>query len=145
MKRLNRHVLPVVLGGLLLFSAGRMTSAIDLGDILKVGGIGFLVKQFAKPLNDFVNTLMMNHGAENKDATKVVPILSLGKGGYVGAAQVIGKKVDVDRVEAVAQVEGDFSGRRFRVKGLIPIDTEKATSFHRVYNVGVSAVIDVKI
>lgn len=145
MQHRKRRLALVCLAGALALSVGRITSALDIGDILKVGGIGFIVQQFAKPLNDFINTLMLKNNVENKDTTKVVPILSLGKGGYVGAAQVIGKEEDVAKVNAVAQIEGDFSGRKFRVKALVPIDSEKLSSFHRVYGVGISAVIDVKI
>jgi len=92
-----------------------------------------------------VNTLMMNNKAENKDATKVVPIITLGSGGYVGAAQVIGDKAKVDQVESVIQIEGNFSGRKFRLKGLVPSDSVNPVKFHRVYGVGISAVIDIKI
>lgn len=119
--------------------------AFGLGDILKVGGIGVIISKFAGPLNNFINTLTMQHGAGNDYATKVVPILSFGSGGYVGAAQVTGSQELVDRVQAVVQLEGSFNGSQFRVKALIPIDSKNAVKFSRVQGVGVSAMIDVKI
>lgn len=121
------------------------TNAFSVGDILKVGGIGFLVDKFAAPLNNFVNTLTFKHGGSHDYATKVVPIVTLGSGGYIGAAQVIGPQELVDKTQAVLQVEGNFNGKQFRVKALIPIDSKNPVNFSRVNGVGLSAVIDVKI
>ena len=122
--------------------------AINLGDILKVGGIGILVDRFAPQLNSFINTLMMQHKAAPEFATKVVPILTvgvLGNSGYIGAAQVMGPQNLVNKVQAVVQVESSFNGNMFRVKGLIPIDSKIPVNFSRVSGVGVSAMIDVRI
>ena len=122
--------------------------AIDLGSIIKVAGIGFLVDQFGPQLNSFINTLMAQHNATPEFATKVVPILTvgvLGNSGYIGAAQVMGPQNLVDRVQAVVQVESSFNGNMFRVKGLIPIDSKIPVNFTRVSGVGVSAMIDVRI
>ena len=122
--------------------------AIDLGSIIKVAGIGFLVDQFGPQLNSFINTLMAQHNATPEFATKVVPILTvgvLGNSGYIGAAQVMGPQNLVDKVQAVVQVESSFNGNMFRVKGLIPIDSKIPVNFTRVSGVGVSAMIDVRI
>ena len=119
-------------------------NAFGLGDVVKVGGIGFLVDRFAGPLNSFINTLLMRNKAEVGYATKVVPILSFGSGGYIGAAQIMGPQDAVDETQAVIQIEGDFNGN-FRVKALVPIDSKNPVNFTRVNGVGLSAVIDVKI
>lgn len=120
------------------------TTAIDLGDILKTGAIGAAVDAFANPLNKFINTVASNKKVQNREMTKVVPIISLGSGGYVGAAQVIGRARLLDKVKAVAQIEADFHS--FRAKVLIPVTSKKPLKdLKRVYGVGVSAVIDVKI
>lgn len=119
-------------------------NAFGLGDVVKVGGIGFLVDRFAGPLNNFINTLLMRNKAEVTYATKVVPILSFGSGGYIGAAQVMGPQELVDETQAVIQIEGDFNGN-FRVKALVPINSKNPVNFTRVNGVGLSAVIDVKI
>lgn len=139
-----------VIIGLLVFcllsvAAVPVTQAFGFGDILKVGGIAIVVDKFAGPLNNFINTLMVKHGAESGYATKVVPIITFGSGGYVGAVQVTGPQELVDQTEAVIQIEGNFNGSQFRVKGLIPIDSKNPTNFSRVQGVGVSAIIDVRI
>ncbi len=136
--------------GLLVFCLASVaaipaTQAFGLGDILKVGGIAIVIDKFAGPLNNFINTLTAKHGAGSDYATKVVPILTFGSGGYIGAAQVIGPQDLVDRTEAVVQIEGNFNGNQFRVKALIPIDSKNPVNFSRVNGVGVSAVIDVRI
>ncbi len=136
--------------GLLVFclislAAVPITQAFGLGDILKVGGIAIIIDKFAGPLNNFINTLTFKHGAGSDYATKVVPILTFGSGGYVGAAQVIGSQDLVDQTAAVIQIEGNFNGDQFRVKALIPINSKNPVNFSRVQGVGVSAVIDVQI
>jgi len=139
-----------VIVGLLMFcllsvAAVPMTQAFGLGDILKVGGISILIDKFSGQLNSFVNTLTFKHGAGSDYATKVVPILSFGNGGYIGAAQVIGSQELVNKTQAVVQIEGDFAGNQFRVKALVPIDSKNPVNFSRVNGVGVSAIIDVRI
>ncbi len=122
-----------------------MTSAFGLDSILKVGGIGFLVDRFANPLNNFINTLMAKNNAGTSYATKVVPIVTVGSKSYIGAAQVTGSEDLVEKTQAVLQLEGNFNGSTFRVKGLIPIDSKNPLNFSRVQGVGISAIIDVKI
>lgn len=138
-------VIGVLLVCLLFVSAVPAAQAFSIGDIFKVGGIGLLIDQFAKPLNNFINTITFKHGAGHDYATKVVPILSFGNGGHVGAAQVMGSQELIDKTQAVIQVEDDFSGKKFRVKVLIPIDSKNPINFSRVQGVGVSAIIDIKI
>lgn len=124
-------------------------SAIDLGDILKEGAIivggGALVTAVAGPINDFINTVTFNRGVKADGFTKVVPIVSLGNGAHIGAAQVGGtSKASVDKTQAVAQLETDFKG--IRVKVLIPIDSvNPLKQFKRVQGIGVTAIIDAKI
>ncbi|MEA3284086.1 MAG: hypothetical protein U9Q00_03790 [Synergistota bacterium] len=125
-------------------------SAIDLGDVLKdVAGVavgGFVIDKVAGPINDFINTVTFNKGAKVEGHTKVVPIVSLGSGTRIGAAQVAGPKKDgVARVKAVASLETSFRDR-FRIKILVPVDSVNPLQrFVRVQGVGVSAVIDYKL
>lgn len=126
-------------------AAMQTTQASILGGILKAGGISILVDQFAGPLNNFINTLTAKHAVSSDYATKVVPVIVVGSGTYAGAAQVTGPQNLVDSTKAVLQIEGNFSGDKFRVKALIPIDSKNPTSFNRVQGVGVSAQIDVKV
>lgn len=141
----KRVVISMLLLCLLSVTAIPVTQAFGLGDILKVGGISILIDKFSEPLNKFINTLTFKHGAGTDYATKVVPILTLGSGGYIGAAQVTGSQELIDKTQAVVQIEGNFNGSQFRVKALVPIDSKNPVNFSRVNGVGVSAVIDVSI
>ena len=141
----KRLIVGMLLVSLLFVTATPVTQAFGFGDIFKVGGISVLISKFSTPLNNFINQLTFKNGVGNDYATKVVPILSFGNGGYVGAAQVMGPQELVDKTEAVMQIEGNFSGNQFRVKALVPVDTKNVTSFNRINGVGVSAIIDIKI
>lgn len=131
----------LVLGTVMIGSAA---SAIDLGPLLGVVGGGLLVDAVAGPLNDFINTVTLNKGVGAKESTKVVPIVSVGSGTRIGAAQVAGPKNTVDKTKAVAQIETSFQG--VRIKILIPIDAlNPLERFRRVQGVGVSAIVDLKL
>ncbi|MCC6485700.1 MAG: hypothetical protein IT209_12735 [Armatimonadetes bacterium] len=119
--------------------------ALDLGSVIKVGGIGFLVKQFGPDINKAINAAFGKKSFDPYDATKVVPIISLGNGGYVGAAQVQGPARAIDEVQAVGQIEVAFGNKSFRIKALVPVDSLNPTKVSRVKGTGVSAVIDVRI
>lgn len=122
------------------------TYAIDLGDIIKVGGIAVIVDQFGPQINDFINKLTANKDLGTTEATAVVPILTLGSGGYVGAVQVIGSKENVEKCKAVVQVEGNaVFGKNIRVKALVPVGSKTTSNIKRIYGVGVSAIIDIRI
>jgi hypothetical protein len=134
--------------GILIFGVPATTAyAIKLGDVLKTGGIAFIVKELGPEINKAINTLLMNRKVEVRDATKVVPIISGGKGTYVGAAQVTGPEEMVKKVQFVAQVETEFA--KVRLKALIPISTGRDTKSDkleasRVAGVGISAIIDLR-
>jgi hypothetical protein len=138
------RVLSVVLMVCLLFATLAAVNAwsIRLGDIIKVGGVAFLVSQYGGQIDKFINNALGERQAAVQGATKVVPILSLGGGGYIGAAQVVGNPENVKRVKAVFQVEGNFGSVRAQV--LLPMETEKGSP-DRAKGVGVSAVIEFKI
>jgi hypothetical protein len=118
--------------------------ALDLGNVVKVLGIGFVVNQYGGEIDSFLTKALNEREAAAKGATKVVPILSLGGGGYIGAAQVVGNPENVQRVKAVFQLEGKFGSARARV--LVPTTTDKVSGNpDRAKGVGVSAVIEFKI
>lgn len=138
-----------------VFAAGVVAPAVaqvSIGSLVKLFGIGYVVKQFGPQINNAINTLMLNNKAANREMTKVVPILSVGVGvaapggSYIGAAQVQGPKAAVDRVQAVAQIEGSFSDI-VRLRGLVPVDSLNPLpgNLHRVYGVGVSALVDFRL
>lgn len=117
-----------------------------VGDILKGAGIVLLINQFGDELNKFINKMTINKGVGVEDRTKVVPIISVGQGGYAGAAQVSGPAHLVDKVKAVAQLEANMSGKTFRIKVLVPVESQDVVKdIKRVSGVGVSAVIDVRL
>lgn len=139
----------VLLIALLCLASPGTAGAIDLGDILKKGALivggGAVVKAIAGPVDEFINTVTFNKGAKLEGHTKVVPIVSMGDGTHIGAAQVGGNsKAAVEKTQAVAQIEASFKG--IRIKILVPIDSlNPLQQFRRVQGVGVTAIIDVKI
>lgn len=78
-------------------------------------------------------------------AQKVVPILSVGSGLRVGVALVGGSSEQVDKVKAVAQLEGEFADR-VRARVLVPIYTENIVSnIRRVPGTAVIGVANIKL
>lgn len=139
------------LAGGLAMQAVAQTNVITTA--IKVFGIGYVVKKYGSQINDAINSLMANNKAANREKTKVVPILSVGvgiissnPGSYIGAAQVQGPAAAVNKVEAVAQIEGSFLSA-VRLKGLVPVDSLNpiAGNLHRVYGVGVTAIVDFQL
>lgn len=59
-----------------LTPAAQAVMGFDLMSILKLFGIGYVVKQFGPQINEAINTLAFSRKWETKDVTKVVPILS---------------------------------------------------------------------
>lgn len=119
-----------------------------LGSILKTVGIGVIVDQFAEPINNFINTLTLNNGVEVKEETKVVPIVTVGSNSYAGAVQISGPKEKVEKVKAVAQLEGEFKDGDFRIRALIPINTTNPIdikNIDRIEGVGVTALVDINV
>jgi hypothetical protein len=139
-------VAAAALGGMVV---GQVVPAnAQLGDVLKGGAIALVVDRFSGDIDRFVNTLTGNDANNVRESTRVVPILSGGRGTYVGAVQVTGPKNLVDQVRAVAQVEGRTKiGSEIRVRALIPISSRNAdiNSLSRVKGVGVSALVDVRL
>jgi hypothetical protein len=136
-------------GAALLVQAQPAQAGIDLGDLLKdsvkVVGIGAVVNKYDTKIDKAVNDLMDNNKVGINSATKVVVIVSPIGNKHIGAAQVVGPKGQVDKVKAVVQLETSFMNKMFRIKGMVPADSQDPTKFDRVEGVGVSAIIDVKI
>ena len=145
MKTRGGSIAVLLMAGLLsLGLAATAAQAIDLGDILKVGGVVWLVSQYDDEIDSFLTTALDERDAAAMGATKVVPILSLGRGGYIGAAQVVGNPENVQRVKAVFQVEGRFGDVRAQM--LLPTTTDRVSGNpDRAKGVGVSAVIEFEI
>ncbi len=120
-----------------------VTEAQGLKGILKGGAIAVLVSNFGKEIDKGINKVTGTRKT-NVEYTKVVPVISAGQGAYVGAVQVMGTKSRIDRVKAVAQIEGRAGDVRFRA--LVPVSTMNPTKNpSRVRGVGVSGLVDVNL
>jgi len=139
--KVNRKLVLALSGALVLSTA----AAPQLKQLIKVVGVGAAVKQFGPQINSTINKAT-KHEDTQTSATKVVPILSIGSGsGAIGAAQVMGPKALLDKVQAVAQIEGGLFGE-VRFRGLIPIESKDALKdIRRVDGVGVSGIVDLKL
>lgn len=115
------------------------------GKIVKGLGIAALTSLLADQLNDFINTITLNKGVPAIAETKVVPVLSMGSGTRVGAAQVTGPKELVDKTKIVVQIETKFSQKNLDVEIFVPSDSLNPLKFNRVEGVGISALIDLKL
>lgn len=139
MSRSKRTVF--ILCGLLILGGA---AAAQLGSILKGGGIAYLVTQFGPEINKAINGLTKTRDTQTY-TTKVVPVISGGEGVAVGAVQVAGPRSAVAKVQAVAQLEGNFKQLGVRVRALIPVSTKSVTDIRRVTGVGISGIVDVKL
>jgi hypothetical protein len=119
----------------------------QLGSVLKGGAIALAVDQFGPEINKAINSLTGDKNLSDRAmATKVVPILSIGGGSYLGAVQVAGPQDRVDKVKAVAQLEGKVNViGGVRLRALIPITNRSTSNIQRVPGVGVSALVDIKL
>ena len=141
-RKLTVLVLVVAVLSISLFAT--VGSSLDLGDVITVGGVSFLVSQYGGQIDKYINKTLGERKAEIRGQTKVVPILSIGRGGYIGACQVVGEKKAVQSVKAVVQVESRFGSLQGKV--YLPIATKDVTKApERVSGTGVSAVIEFKI
>ncbi len=118
-------------------------AAAQLGSILKGAAVVALVNQFGDQIDSGINSALGNKGASVAGDTKVVPIFSAGRGAYLGAAQVAGPVNSVSEVKGVAQFELKLAG--FRTEVMVPVSSIDVTKLRRVGDVGVSAVIDLKL
>jgi hypothetical protein len=141
-RKLGRAILLTVV---LSAAVGTLASA-QLGKILKGGAIALAVDKFGPQIDRGINSLMNSRNLNTGQKTKVVPILSIGNGGYAGAVQVTGPDEQLDKVKAVAQLEGNIKViGGVRIRALIPIAARSVSNIQRVPGVGVSALVDVKL
>ena len=116
----------------------------ELSDMLKEKGVSLALDHFSGKINDYVNEnapFKIEEGYE----TKIVPVVTVGSKGYIGAAQICGPKEQLEKCKAALTVEGQLASGAVRVQYLVPIDTARPTSLenvHRVQGVGVSARLD---
>jgi hypothetical protein len=122
-------------------------AAQNIGQLIKVVGVGAAVKAFAPQINKGINDLA-KHRDTALETTKVVPILSIGVGtaSAIGAAQVMGPRRQVDQVQAVAQPSGDILGHEVRIRALIPVSSKDVINdIKKVDGVGITGIVDLKL
>lgn len=116
----------------------------DAGTVIKAVAVLALTDALSGQINDFINTVTLNKGVPETASTKVVPIIAVGSGTRVGAAQVTGPKELVDKVKVCVQVETKFGLKNLDVEVFVPSDSLNPLKFNRVEGVGVSALIDLR-
>ena len=138
-------ILSASLAGLMVGAASAGPFDGILGKAVKVGGIGFLVKQYGSGINKATNSLLQQKGIRYDGKTKVVPTFSVGNGAYVGGAQIQGEPEQVDKVKYVGTVEVPLG--RARGRALFPVQslTKGVKKLKPVPGVGVTALIDFRI
>ena len=139
----KKWIVGALIAGFVLGNGVAPAQAGFLDKVIKGGAIGYVVDATAGPLNDGINTVTAKYGVSTTDATKVVPIISVGDGSRAGAAQVSGPQSKVDQVKAALIIEQTIIG--IRAKILIPVDRVDYKNVNRVQGVGVSASLDVNI
>ena len=121
--------------GLMRSEKHTVGTGIQTGDIIRGGAV--LVAVTASPaINQALNALTLNKG----QATKVVPMGSIGEKAYLGGAQVSASATEIDRVKAVWQYEDLFSNGKFRVRVVLPASALNPLEMKRVDSAGVTAV-----
>lgn len=130
--------------GFIMGNAASVSHAFDIGSIIKGGIIGAVVNANASGINSAINGITGKYGVSSTDATKVVPIITVGDGSRAGAAQVSGPQEKIDECKAALEIEQTILGG-IKVKCLIPIDKLSTSNINRVQGVGVCAQIDASI
>lgn len=116
-----------------------------LGKVLKGAGIAVITVALADQLNDAINAITFNKGIPPEAETKVVPIIAIGSGTRVGAAQVSGPKELVNKTKVVVQIETKATKKNLDIEIFVPSDSMNPLKFNRVEGVGVSALIDLRL
>jgi hypothetical protein len=143
MRKINTKAL--LIGSVAVLSIG--LAGAQFKQLIKVVGVGAAVKQFGPQINSALNKLQ-NHKDSSTMTTKVVPIISGGIASRqaVGAAQVMGPRYQVEKVQAVAQIDQDILGKEVKIRAMIPIESKEILKdIRRVEGVGVSGIVDLKL
>jgi len=139
-----RKLVLLSLGCVLMW--GRAAPAANIGQaVVKAVTVGAVVNAVAGPADNALNTITANRKLATGTSTKVVPVLSVGEKGYVGAAQVAGSKKLVDKTKSVIQFETAFNDKQYRIKLLMPMDSVNPLQMGRVKGIGVSALVDIAL
>jgi hypothetical protein len=125
---------------------GGAALAVNVGQaVVKAVTVGAVVSAVSGPADKALNTITANRKLPPGVSTKVVPVLSVGEKGYVGAAQVAGSRRLVDKTKSVIQFETAFNDKQYRIKLLMPMDSVNPLQMGRVKGMGVSALVDIAL
>ena len=147
---MNKTKLVAIGAGLLAlgFVGGSLAHA-QIDKLFKGAAVIAIVDKNGREIDKFVNQVTGNKNDDPAYITKTVPILTVGKGAFAGAAQVQGPVQLVDKVKAVAQLEGQTRlGVQIRVRGLVPIDNRSVddpAKLTRVLGVGITGTVEIKL
>jgi hypothetical protein len=136
----------IVLSGVMFVMGVGVGSAQSFRQILRLGGAVLVADRLGPQIDSALNSVTGQRNLGLEADTKVVPILSVGQGKFVGIVQVAGPKEAIGQTQAVAQLETRLpiiGGSRAKV--LVPINTRSVTNMRRVSGVGVSSVIDMPL
>ena len=121
-------------------------SAIKLGDILKVGGWALILKNNADDIYKGLNAVVGRKNLQSSNwVTKVVPIVSIGQGGFIGAVQVAGPKDKIAETKAALELNTSLLGDDIKARIFIPINSTKLDKFQRVEGVGTTALLEMRL
>lgn len=144
---MKKSLTALLVAGIIASGIGAASADSILNKIFPAVAGAYAVTAIARPLNGFINSMLEGKGVANRDATKVVPILTLGSGTYIGAAQIVGTEAAVNRTQAVVSFRGAFASDSWNASALIPVNNlnVSGSGVNRVYNVGVDAVINARL
>ena len=131
------------------YVASSLVANAQLDKFIKGAAVIAIVDKNGREIDKFVNQVTGNKNDDPAYTTKTVPVLTVGKGTFAGAAQVQGPVHLVEQVKAVAQFEGQTRlGVQIRVRGLVPINSrnvEDPSKLTRVLGVGVTGTVEIKL
>lgn len=145
---MKRHLVRIAVFAVVL-AAMTAVATPQIMQVIKILGIGAAVKQFGPDINREFNKIT-GHKDTNSRFTKVVPIITVGvknARGAIGAAQVVGTKAQVQKVQAVASPEISMFGE-INLRAMIPVDSTNITDVKKIKavdGVGVSGIVDLKL
>lgn len=119
-------------------------AAPQIKQLIKLVSVGAAVDRFGGDINKALNKLT-GFTDTNAITTKVVPILSVGDRQAIGAAQVMGPKNQVSKVNAVAALNQGILGNEIKITAYIPIAGKDVSNLKRIEGVGMSGIVDLKL
>lgn len=141
-RSLTRHAAILALAAVL---PGAALAQSTVGGALGALAAAALIRSQAETIDKLLDAGTLRWGGRTRDPTRVVPIFSVGRKTYVGAAQIAGDPGALNRVRAVFEVTGQVEGGKGRFGHLIPSSSSNPLRLDRVHGVALVAVIDASV